>query len=277
MQVPRMSVIIGTYNYLFSLQRCIASLDRQTFRDFEIIVADDGSTQDLVDWVQSYKEQSDFPVTHLWQEDNGFRKCRLLNKAVKISNTDYLVFIDADMILSNDYMRVHWENRQQGRYLAGRRSMISQELAEQITIEMIDKGYFNHVSWFGLWNSMRGKIKYYEEAMEFLDSIRGETQFSLLGSNFSMFKKDLLLVNGFDEDYETRGGGEDTDLAYRLKYVDVLMKSVRYKAIAHHLGHPGSESKKMSESLFLEKYEKISCAEDAMNINSILAGESADE
>ena len=155
--------------------------------------------------------------------------------------------------------------------------MISQELAEKVSIDMVNRGYFDHVSWFGLWNSILGGIKYYEEAMEVLDAIRGETKFSLLGSNFSMFKEDLLLVNGFDEDYETRGGGEDTDLAYRLKFMDVYMKSVRYKAIAHHLGHPGSESKKMSEALFLEKSANITSKEDAVNINSILAREDVDE
>ena len=75
------SVIIGTYNHLSYLQLCLLSLERQTFNNFEVIIADDGSGSEIREWLKTYSAR--FSLKHLWQEDKGFRKCKMLNRAVQ--------------------------------------------------------------------------------------------------------------------------------------------------------------------------------------------------
>ena len=271
--MPAISLIIGTYNYLDYLKLTLRTIERQSIMsdgggEIEVIVADDGSRTDVREWLKDYRPP--FPVKHLWQEDLGFRKCRLLNRAVAESASDYLVFIDADCLLARDFLRVHWGSREPGRYLGARRVMMEQNLSEGVTMEMIDGGLFDGTTMWGLWNSMKGKMRYYEESFGVLHLIRGEKPFSLLGCNFSIHKSDLLRVNGFDEDYETRGGGEDTDIALRLNKAGITMKSVRYRAVQFHLGHEKGERKDASEKLFMEKRTSIKSAEDAARIKSSL-------
>ena len=270
----KVSVIVGTYNYLPSLQLTLRSLERQRFSEFEVIIADDGSRAEVGEWLRGYT--APFPVKHLWQEDLGFRKCRVLNRAVAKSASDYLVFIDADCLIARDFLQVHWENRVPRRYLGARRVMMSQDLSEGVTAEMVDDGRFDSATLWGLWHSIRGRMRYYEETFRTLHRLRGEKPFSLLGCNFSIHKEDLLAVNGFDEEYETRGGGEDTDIALRLSKAGITMKSVRYLALQFHLGHEKGETKDASERLFKKKRIAIKTADDAAEIKSSLRESSTD-
>ncbi|HWS40520.1 MAG TPA: glycosyltransferase, partial [Arenimonas sp.] len=62
---------------------------QQTFRDFEIVIADDGSKDDTRQLIQALSKSSGIPIVHVWQKDNGFRKNRALNKAIAASRGDY--------------------------------------------------------------------------------------------------------------------------------------------------------------------------------------------
>lgn len=265
---PAISIVIATYNYLESLKRCLASLERQTFRDFEVIIADDGSAPDVGDWLSAYRPF--YPLMHLWQEDKGFRKCRILNQALLRARGEYFVFLDADCIEARDFLAQHWKHREKGCYLGGRRVMISRPVAEAVTEKMVRSGLFDHVSLWALRHTLGHRIRYLEEAMRPLYYLRGKNPFSLLGCNFSIHREDIYAVNGFDEDYENRGGGEDTDIATRMNMVGLRMKSVRYLAVQYHLGHESGESKSASEKMFREKCKNITSADAAVNINSAL-------
>ncbi|MBI2027352.1 MAG: glycosyltransferase [Deltaproteobacteria bacterium] len=88
---PKMSVIIGAYNNLDYLKLCLYSLERQSFRDFEVIIADDGSGPEVKQWLSTYEPF--YKLKHVWQEDDGFRKCRILNKSIQEARSEYLVFL----------------------------------------------------------------------------------------------------------------------------------------------------------------------------------------
>lgn len=266
--MPAVSVIIGTYNHLSYLKLCLFSLERQTFRDFEVIIADDGSKPEIENWLNTYHPF--FNITHLWQEDKGFRKCKILNKAILNANSDYLVFIDADCIQSKFFLMEHWQHRQEITYLGARRVMIDKNFSGQITKDLIHKGYFDRFTLWGLYHTMFGHISNFDETLRFLYFYKKNKPFSLLGCNFSIHKSDVLSINGFDEDYESRGGGEDTDIALRLKTTGHSMKSVRYLALQFHLGHDSYESKTRSEQLFLRKKEALNNNKCAVTIKSLL-------
>ena len=68
------SVIFTTYNHPKWLEKTLWGFSAQSYRDFEIIVADDGSTDETREVIESLRTQIDIPIQHLWQEDDGFQK-----------------------------------------------------------------------------------------------------------------------------------------------------------------------------------------------------------
>ena len=91
MRQPLLSVIITTYNEPDWLELCLESYRRQTNRNFEIIIADDGSSCETKDVINSFP---DIISEHIWQPDNGFQKTKILNKAITASKSNYLLFTD---------------------------------------------------------------------------------------------------------------------------------------------------------------------------------------
>jgi hypothetical protein len=72
----------------------------------------------------------------------------------------------------------------------------------------------------------------------------------MLGCNFSLYKKDLLRINGFDELYNGPGFGEDSDVEYRLSLIGVKGKSLRNIAIQFHIYHPHTITSKATQQRF---------------------------
>ncbi len=262
----KITVIVATYNALASLKLVLRSMERQTFKDFEVILADDGSKEELVDWVRSY--HADFPLIHIWQEDKGFRKCRSLNRAIQKARGTYLVFADADCILAKDFLMQHWRAREKNKFVGGQRVRIRIKEVPNTTLEMVDRGCFDRFNLKLLWYSIVGRYSYYEEAIRLIGWFR-KSKFNFLGCNFSIHKEDILRVNGFDEDYEVRGGGGDTDIGFRMRKIGMQMKSVRYKAIQFHLDHSSTETMEAAGKLYNSKKAKIVTEQDAVGVNSI--------
>src|SRR5215212_3540345 len=101
------SLIVSTYNRPDALGACLRSLSRQTDRNFEIAVADDGSGAETRDLVKSWTANSSVPLKHVWQEDRGFRLAEIRNRAIVASAGDYLVFLDGDCIARPDFIVAH--------------------------------------------------------------------------------------------------------------------------------------------------------------------------
>ena len=72
----------------------------------------------------------------------------------------------------------------------------------------------------------------------------------LLGCNFSLYKKDILAINGFDERYEAPSIGEDSDVEFRLSLNGVNVKSLNHIAVQYHLYHKLQERLKKNLDLF---------------------------
>lgn len=87
------SVIIPTYNRADLLDRCLDSLVRQTFRDFEVLVCDDGSTDDSRDVAERYKNRLD--LRYLWDENWG-GPARPRNRGIAEARGEWICFLDSD-------------------------------------------------------------------------------------------------------------------------------------------------------------------------------------
>ena len=233
------SVIIAFYKKINYLKLVLAGFKRQTFKNFEIIIADDGSSAEVVNEIKSIIQNSDLSIRHVWHEDNGWRKNKILNKAVKNASADYLIFIDGDCIPHKNFIKEHQYNREKGIILSGRRLNLSKKISDSLSEKLVRDGYLERkiVSWL-----MKGLVKEFSHAekglyLPFLRPILKLKKKELLGCNFSVFKEDLYKINGFDERYLAPTIGEDTDIEFRAGLAGLKIKSVRNLAVQYHLYH----------------------------------------
>jgi len=126
------SIVIATYNWPVALNLCVQSLLTQTNNDFEIIIADDGSKKDTEELVKQLKKTSHINIKYAWQEDLGFRKTMILNKAIQMSEGEYIIFLDGDCITQPDFIEKHRSLRQVKAMVTGSRILLSNSLSKQL-------------------------------------------------------------------------------------------------------------------------------------------------
>jgi glycosyltransferase involved in cell wall biosynthesis len=234
------SLIIAFYNKIDYLKLVLAGLERQTFTNFEIIIADDGSKEEIVSELKKIIETSSLTIRHIWHEDKGWRKNEILNKAVLIAHAPYLVFIDGDCIPHRDFIKEHIELSEENVCLTGRRVNLGQKITIGLTPQKVKNGWLekNYItmlfhSFFRESNIEKGVYIRNRNLRVFLNKEKR----GILGSNFSLPKDILLKINGFDERYKTTGYGEDSDVQFRLELIGVVIKSLNYIALQYHLYH----------------------------------------
>ena len=143
----KLSVIITTYNSEEWLQKVLVGYSVQTEPNFEVVIADDGSTEKTKAIIESFQSQFKFPIVHVWQEDNGFQKCKILNKAILKTNSDYLLFSDGDCIPRKDFVAQHLKHREEGYFLSGGYFKLPMETSQKILLENIQKQDCFSISW----------------------------------------------------------------------------------------------------------------------------------
>lgn len=138
------SLVISFYNKIEWLEFIITALERQTYKDFEIIIADDGSNEKIVSGLNNLVSKSSFNIKHIWHEDLGFRKNKILNKAVDSSDSDFLIFIDGDCIPHKDFIKEHVNSKSKGICFTGRRVNLSEKITSNLTNEKIKNGWLEN-------------------------------------------------------------------------------------------------------------------------------------
>lgn len=237
------SLIIAFYNNLHWLKMIFTALERQTCRDFEVIVADDGSKPEIVEELASLIEASTLSVRHIWHEDEGWRKNIMLNKAVKAAASDYLIFIDGDCIPHHCFIAEHLRHRAEGCIVAGRRVELPKKESDSITEADVRRRFFEYRMTFrALLASVRHEVKYAELGIHLRGRMHGMVRRkmrhrSVIGCNFSLYRKDLEKINGFDERYRQPMIGEDTDVEWRLARIGIRPNVIKNQCIVYHKNH----------------------------------------
>ena len=237
----KLSIIISTYNSEEWLRKVLLGYAAQTEKDFEIIIADDGSSDNTKQVVDFFRDKFENEIQHIWHEDLGFRKCRILNLAVLASKTEYLLFTDGDCIPRKDFVAMHLKNKEEGYFLSGGYFKLPMTISKIIEDNDISNQNCFNVFWLkskGLKINFKitklVKNKYFASFMNWVTP----TKRSWNGHNSSGFKKDILAINGFNELLEY--GGEDREMGERLFNFGLLSKQIRYSAICLHLDHSRS-------------------------------------
>ncbi|MFV0564572.1 MAG: glycosyltransferase family 2 protein [Flavobacteriaceae bacterium] len=236
---PKISIIISTYNSEAWLEKVLWSYEAQIFKDFEIVIADDGSKQPTFDLIKRMQNEVHYPIIHVWHEDNGFQKSQILNKAILACNADYILMSDGDCLARKDFVQVHINHMEKGYFLSGGYFMLPMGISEAITkTDILSQKCFN-LKWLkshGLKPSFKNnKLTAKGLKQKLLNAIT-PTNASWNGHNASGWKTDILAINGFDE--RMQYGGQDRELGERLFNLGVKSKQIRYSAVCLHLDHP---------------------------------------
>lgn len=239
MNRPQISVVISTYNALEWLKKVLWGYAEQTFKDFELVIADDGSRSDTADYIKAFALESGMSIQHIWQEDDGFQKSRILNKALEACQADYVVMSDGDCIPRRDFLQVHYNHRAEGYFLSGGYFMLPMETSTAIDQKAIASGLCFEKAWL-LQTGMTTNFKFRKltagQSLAKILNALTPTNASWNGHNASGWKADLLAINGFDE--RMQYGGQDRELGERLMNYGIKSKQIRYSAVCIHLDHP---------------------------------------
>ncbi|MFA9210556.1 MAG: glycosyltransferase [Moraxellaceae bacterium] len=245
------TLVISVYNDVAALTAVLKTVELQSEKAFDIIISQDGDSNCFDVVIQKYKHQ--LSITHLQQPDTGFLKNKMLNKVIVSAQSDKLIFIDGDCILHPKFIANYITHIQKGLICMGRRIDLDKTTTAQIK--------FGQMLLPTFWGMLKNKTTRIEESfyLPFLTQKMLKTP-KLLGCNMGWHKADLLLLNGFDENYTFPGYGEDTDIEFRAKLAGIQPFSMRFKAIQFHLDHtrPGRENEISRSQQVFENTKKRS-------------------
>lgn len=224
------SLLISTYNWPEALELVLLSVDNQTEKPDEILIADDGSSEETKNLIAGFQKKSIVPLHHFWHEDKGFRKAIILNKAIAAAKGDYIIQVDGDCIIHKDFVRDHKAFAQANVYLFGSRVNIQEKfLPKLFASHKIKFNFFDE----GIKKRTRNlRIP----ALSSLYKTTDEVSDKLRGCNVSYWKKDVVAVNGYNEEFEG-WGREDSELIIRMMHNGVLGRRLRYRGIVYHIWH----------------------------------------
>lgn len=237
-QTTLISVVITTYNRPDALAAVVESCFAQSDKNFEIIIADDGSTANTKDCIDTLKARSPVPLQHVWQPDEGFRAAMARNRGTLAASGDYIVFLDGDCIVQRDFIAQHRKLAKPGFLVSGSRVLLSAGLTTRILSEHIDLPAASAGQKLGY--RLRGDLnKVLQVLVRLPDVGRESRRFTwrrIKSCNLGVWRRDLGTVNGFDESF-TGWGHEDSDLVVRLFNAGVMRKDGAFATEVFHLWH----------------------------------------
>lgn len=237
-------VVVTTYNSPSALDLVLWALASQDDKAFDVCIADDGSgpaTRELVNtWIQNAPQRRLRRVRHVWQEDEGFQKNRILNRAIASSSASYLVFIDGDCLASPGFVARHLALACPGWFVTGGLIRLPLSATPHINPANIQSREVFHPHWLqehGALDSWGDRLKAAVLPQRLSDALERLTPVKRTwnGCNASGWRDDLLAVNGFNE--TMRYGAEDVELGVRLNHLGIRGRHCRYSAPLLHLEH----------------------------------------
>ena len=196
----RIAVIVTTYNRPDALAAVLAGYQAQRDAEFELLVADDGSTGDTRRVVGEFTARVNFSVTHVWQEDQGFRAAAIRNRALAATHADYVIFSDGDCVPAPRFVAQHRRLAERGWFVAGNRVLLSAGLTGRALRDRLPIHAWTFGAWWLAW--ARRDINRWLPLVILPDgAFRKSAPQRWAGvktCNLAAWRDDLLRVNAFD-------------------------------------------------------------------------------
>ncbi len=243
------TLLIATYNWKEALNLCLSSLLKQTVIPSEVVIADDGSREDTKALIDTFRGKLPIPLIHVWQEDKGFRKTLILNKAVAQAHGDYIIQVDGDVFMERHFIQDHLELAERGYYVCGSRVKVEKNVTEKLIQGTNRNMRLSDFKFTFILNSFRSHL-----LRSFLAKRYARKIDHMRGCNFAFWKDDFMAVNGYNEDL-LEWGHEDGELVFRLHFSGVNKKALKMGGIVYHLWH--KESSRHNEKTHLNALEYV--------------------
>lgn len=243
------AVIVTTYNRPDALAAVLAGYQAQRDSEFELLIADDGSTADTRQIIEAFKAGARFPITHIWHEDQGFRAAAIRNCALAATQADYVIFSDGDCAPAPSYVAQHRRLAERGWFAAGNRVLLSEEFTRRALQDHLALHEWTFGAWLIAW--ARRDVNRWLPLATLPDGGFRKTApqrwEGVKTCNLAAWRDDLLRVNGLDEAY-SGWGLEDSDLVIRLLHAGVRHKSARFATPVFHYWHTENDRSRLPEN-----------------------------
>jgi len=245
----RISVIVATYNRPDALEAVLRSLLHQSDPDFEVLIADDGSTEATGRLIDDWTPRFGGRLTHVWQPDDGFRLAEIRNRAILAATGDYCIFLDGDCIARGNFVATHRALAQPGWFVTGNRLLMSHALSERVLRERLEPENWTIREW---WSARwAGEIRRLAPLVFLplgpLRRRRARDWRGAQGCNLGIWRSDLVTVDGFEGAFKS-WGREDSDLLVRLMRAGVRRKDGRMATGVLHLWHAEADRSRLDDN-----------------------------
>jgi glycosyltransferase involved in cell wall biosynthesis len=232
---PEIALLVSSYQRPQHLRRALLSIamQRNVAGRMEVVVTDDGSTDETPQIVAEFARSVDFPVRFTTHPHTTFQLSRCRNEGVAACAAPYLLFLDGDCILPPDHVSIHLQRRRPGVVWAGTFIRLDEETSARIDDNVIRRGEF--VDWAPADKLRRLRIKGLRSLL--YEWMRHPTKPRLRGNNVGIWRSDYERINGYDENF-VGWGWEDDDLGRRLRRSGVRIRSILRWTCTFHLWHP---------------------------------------
>jgi len=227
------TLIITTYNRPDALQLVLHSALNLSILPEEIIIADDGSTDETRKLVESFVPKFTIPIRHCWHEDKGFRLATIRNRAIAMAANPYIIMIDGDMVMPERFIADHKRAARKGRVVQGSRVLLGENATRQAIRDLSTR-----LSLFSEGVSNRKNIVR-SELLSSVFSYFNQNILRVRGANMAFWKADVLAINGFNENF-VGWGREDSEFIARLQHAGIRKFHLKFAGAAFHLFHPES-------------------------------------
>lgn len=259
--LPTCSLVTPTYNWPQALELLLLSILDQTVLPNEVIIADDGSKEETKQLIEKFQQKFPIPLVHIWHEDNGNQKPKIMNKAIAKAKYDYIVEIDGDIIMNKHFVEDHLTFAQKGVYLFGSRVNIQATILDKIfKNKTINFNYFSE----GI--KKRGRTLRIPFLMNFAKAHEKRSD-KLRGCNMSFWREDFIKVNGFNESL-VGWGIDDSEMIQRLHNIGIKGKRLKFAGLAYHIYHKEQSKSHIEINNLIEKEtteKKLTTIEKGIN------------
>lgn len=234
----RVSVIVSTYNQPAWLEKALWGYARQRYRDFELLIADDGSREETTALLRRVAAETGLRLVHVWHEDQGYRRSVVLNRAALAARGEYLIWSDGDCIPREDFVARHVALARPGHFVSGGALYLPLQTSQAITEADVHSGRAFRPGWL--------RAHGYRPGRRMLRLVRSQTLAALFDrltptgatwnlNNAATWRDAILQVNGMDNDMTY--GGADRALGERLTNLGLKAIQARHRLVMLHLDH----------------------------------------